>query len=65
MIAKRDNGGRIVSKVVPAAVLKSGTIPKINRPGKIVSAPDCPNAPPKTPENVPKRIVDIELPSIL
>jgi hypothetical protein len=50
---------------VPAAVLKSGTMPRIRSPGKIVSAPDCPNAPPNTPENAPKRIVDITLPNIV
>jgi hypothetical protein len=56
-MANKESGGKMVNKTVPAAVLNSGTIPKISRPGSMTSAPDWPKAPPKTPATAPNPIV--------
>ena len=53
-MARKESGGKSVKRTVPAAVLKSGTMLRIKRPGNITSAPDCPNAPPNIPATRPK-----------
>ena len=53
-----DKGGKMVSKTVPAAVLKLDTMPKMSKPGTIISAPDCPRAPPRNPATHPKITVN-------
>ena len=48
-----ETGGSIASKTVPAAVLKSGTIPNIRRHGIIIPQPVWPKALPKSPVTMP------------
>ena len=53
-IAMNDSGGRMVSSTVPAAVLKLETMPSTSNPGTMISAPDCPSAPPAKPATMPR-----------
>ena len=52
-----ETGGSIANKTVPAAVLKSGTIPNMRRDGIIIPEPVWPIALPKNPAQRPIIIV--------